>query len=62
MGEAAMKITDAEHFCEARTWRQDRDATWGGSQFGCQRAAVTQVAGHWACTQHAKNPPKNGWN
>jgi hypothetical protein len=43
--------------CDARTARQ---ASWGGS--GCQRWAVTQVDGHWACKQHAEKPPPNGWN
>jgi len=60
-------IKIAEHYCEARTWAQDRSGTWGNSNIGCQRAAVVQVPdnyGHlcWACGQHAKNPPKNGWN
>lgn len=59
----------ADHYCEARTWSQDRSGTWAGSHRsnGCQRAAKGQVEDshgflHWACGQHMKNPPKNGWN
>lgn len=55
-------LTIAEHYCDAITWAQSRSGSWGNSQVGCQRAATTQVDGHWACSQHAKNPPKNGWN
>jgi hypothetical protein len=46
-----------EHDCEARTWKQPRAGGWGDSRLGWQRAAVTQVDGHWACRQHADHPP-----
>jgi hypothetical protein len=43
----------AGHKCEAKTknHREER----------CKRAAITKVDGHWACKQHAKKPPPNGW-
>ncbi len=50
-------MSEEQRPCDARTARQ---ASWGGS--GCQRWAVTQVDGHWACKQHAEKPPPNGWN
>jgi len=63
------EIKVAEHYCEARTWSQDRSGTWAGSHSsnGCQRAAKVRVTGkdgydHWACAQHAKHEPKCGWN
>jgi len=49
-------MSEEQRPCDARTARQ---ASWGGS--GCQRWAVTQVDGHWACKQHAEKPPPNGW-
>ena len=49
-------MSEEQRRCDARTARQ---ASWGGS--GCQRWAVTQVDGHWACKQHAEKPPPNGW-
>jgi hypothetical protein len=54
----------AEHYCQARTWAQERDGTWGGYRNGgCGRAAVAQTAnGEWGCRQHLNNEPKNGWN
>jgi hypothetical protein len=60
-------ITIAEHYCEARTWAQDRAGSWGNANVGCLRAATTQVTDdrgseHWACSQHAKKPPACGWN
>jgi hypothetical protein len=36
-------------------------ANWGLPIMSCRRDAVTQVDGHWACKQHAKRAPKNGW-
>jgi hypothetical protein len=56
------EIKLAEHYCEARTWKQARAGSWGDSNIGCNRPAVTQVEGHWACKQHADKPPANGWN
>jgi hypothetical protein len=55
---------EPEVYCEAKTYAQARSGTWAGSQAtnGCQRKAVTQVNGHWACRQHAARPPANGWN
>jgi hypothetical protein len=44
--------------CEARTWRQ---AQYGGAEPACQRGAVTEVDGRWACKQHAEEPPPHGW-
>ena len=59
----------ADHYCDARTWSQASSGTWAGSHSsnGCQRAAKGQVEDefgnlHWACGQHMKNLPKNGWN
>jgi hypothetical protein len=65
MSRRSAKIAD--HYCDARTWAQDRSGSWGSSRIGCQRAAVTQITDdrghtHWACKQHAQTPPKNGWN
>ena len=43
-----------EHQCEARTKNH--------GEFRCKRAAVAQLRnGHWACKQHAKKKPPNGW-
>jgi hypothetical protein len=53
----------AEHYCQARTWGQDRAGGWGNSRIGCARAATGQDKdGHWACTQHLNKPPACGWN
>jgi len=50
-------------YCDARTHAQSRSGSWGPSQIGCaRRAQVITEDGHYACNQHAKKPPANGWN
>jgi hypothetical protein len=41
------------HQCEARTKNH--------GEFRCKRPAIKKVNGHWACKQHAKKKPPNGW-
>jgi hypothetical protein len=51
------------HQCEARikNFATHDTASANHREFRCKRPAITKVNGHWACKQHAKKKPPNGW-